>query len=274
MSYRCKRLSLPNRILGRLTLSALVALTLVSSPVACAAKKPEPPSAAAQPRTPSEVAREFYKAMREHRFREAFAMTIYKSAVEGLNAEEMELLRPGFEEKAAQVPATVEILGEQISGNNATVFVRIPVEAASPQVTSQPLNLINLGGHWIIGTETDLAEVKKAGRRYFLDGLILEHEGEVEDILKRLVLWQGIYSQQNGGRYGDFPALIQAGMLGANVIDPKLSGYNFRITIGKDGKSYIATAEPAQYGKTGKLSFWMDQTGALKSADKGGKPLN
>ena len=111
---------------------------------------------AAQPRTPSDVVREFYKAMREHRFQEAFALTIYKPAVEGLNAEEMEILRPGFEEKAAQIPATVEIMGEQISGKIATVFVKIPVDVSSPQVTSQPLNLFNVrAAVGSFGTEAD-----------------------------------------------------------------------------------------------------------------------
>jgi len=271
MIYPGRKLNLPRGFILRLFLSTFVAITLVGSPVACAAKTSSPN--VVQPRTPSDVVREFYKAMREQRFREAFALTIYKPAVEGLNAEEMEILRPGFEEKAAQIPASVEIMGEQISGNNATVFVRVPVDASSPQVTSQPLNLTNSSGSWLIGTEADQAEVKKAGRRYFLDALITEHESDVEDILKRLVLWQGIYSQQHGGQYGDFPALIKAGMLGANVIDPKLSGYNFRITVGKDGKSYIANAEPVSHGKTGKLSFWMDQTGLIKSADTGGKPF-
>lgn len=271
MTYLRRNFDLPPSVLVRLLTSTFVLLILVASPVACTAKTSAPP--AAQPRTPSDVVREFYKAMREHRFKEAFSLTIYKSAVEGLTAEETELLRPGFEEKAAQIPANVEIMGEQISGSNATVFVKIPIDIASPQVTSQPVNLINSGGSWIIGSEADQAEVKKAGRRYFLDALIAEHEGDVEDILKRLLMWQSIYSQQHGGRYGDFPALIQAGMLGGNVIDPKLSGYNFRITVGKDGKTYVASAEPAQYGKTGKQSFWMDQTGAIKSGDKGGKPF-
>jgi hypothetical protein len=40
-----------------------------------------------------------------------------------------------------------------------------------------------------------------------------------------------------------------------------------------NGKTFIATAEPSRYGRTGKLSFWMDQTGAIKSADNGGKPV-
>src|SRR2546422_10639098 len=60
-------------------------------------------------RTPSDVVREFYKAMHEHRFKEAWALTIYKPAVEGLNADEMEDLRPDFEEKAAAIPDQVEI---------------------------------------------------------------------------------------------------------------------------------------------------------------------
>lgn len=274
MIYLRERLTLPLSVLTRLLVSAFLVVLLVSSPVACASRPASPGlSTTSQPRTPTDVVRDFYKAMREHRFKDAFTLTIYKSAVEGLNAEEMELLRPGFEEKAAQIPATVEIMGEQISGNNATVFVKIPVDLSSPQVTSEPLSLIKSGDSWIIGSEADQAEVKKGGRRYFLDALIAEHEGDVEDILKRLIVWQGIFSQQNGGQFGDFPALIKAGMLGSNVIDPKLSGYNFRITVGKDGKSYVAMAEPAQYGKTGKLSFWMDQTGMIKSADKSGKPF-
>src|SRR2546425_5746251 len=49
-------------------------------------------------RGPSDTVREFYKAMREHRFKEAWSLTIYKSAVETLTAEEMEDLRPDFED--------------------------------------------------------------------------------------------------------------------------------------------------------------------------------
>lgn len=224
-------------------------------------------------RAPSDVVREFYRSMREHRFREAFTLTIYKTAVEGLTAEEMEVLRPGFEEKAAQIPATVEVVSEQISGNIAIVFIKIPSTEITTQVTTAPVNLISSGGSWIIGSEADQAEVKKAGRRYFLDGLIAEHENDIEDTLKRLVVLEGIYSQRHNGMYGDAAALISGGLISSDVVDPKLSGYNFRITLAKDGKSYVATAEPTRHGQTGKLSFWMDQTGLIKSADTGGKPI-
>ena len=232
-------------------------------------------SIAQAPRAPSDVVREFYKDMREQRFREAFALTNYKPAVESLTAEDMEDLRPTFEDKAKMIPETVEITGEQINGNTAIVFVRVPIAETSAQVTSQPVNLANSGGAWIIvfGSEADQEEVKKAGRRYFLDAMIAEHEADVDDFMKRLVMWELVYSQQHGGALADFPALIQAGMFSNDVIDPKLSGYNYHIAIGKDGKSYVASAEPVRHGHTGKLSFWSDQTGAIKSADNGGKPF-
>ena len=224
-------------------------------------------------RSPSDVVREFYKAMREHRFREAWAITIYKPAVEGLTAEEMEDLRPVFEERATKIPEQVEIMGEQISGNTATVFVKVPITESTPQITSEPVTLINSGGVWIIGTEADQAEVKKKGRRFFLDALIDEHQSDIEDLLKRLVAVEAAYAQQHSGAFGDLPALIKAGLMSDEVGDPKAMGYTFRITIAKDSKSYVSTAEPARYGHTGKLSFWMDQTGNIKKEDHGGKPI-
>jgi len=256
----------PNRLLPLVCVCA--SLTMLAAPACNAQNNPAP-------RTPTDVVREFYKAMREHRYRDAFSLTSYKPAVEGLNAEEMELLRPGFEEKAATIPANIEVTGEQITGNNATVFVKVPVTESSPQVTSQPLNLIKSGNDWIIlfGSEADAAEIKKAGRRYFLDALMEGHEADAEDFLKRLAIWEGIYSSQHNGLYGDFNALIQAGMFSNDVIDPKLSGYQFGIALAKDAKSYTVSAQPVRHGQTGKLSYLMDQSGAIKSADNGGKPL-
>ena len=226
------------------------------------------------PRTPSDIVREFYKAMREHRFREAWSLTIYKPAVEGLTAEEMEDLRADFEDKAAQIPETVEIMNEQITGNTATVFVKVPVSESTPQNTSQPVNLINSGGAWIIGDEANQAIVKKAGRRFFLDALITQHQSDIEDLLKRVIAVQIVYSQQHGGTFGELSALINAGLIPKDAGDPKSLGYTFYVTLGKDGKTYLAGAEPTHYGRTGKLSYWMDHNGTIKSLDNGGKPLS
>ena len=224
-------------------------------------------------RGPSDVVREFYKAMREHRFKEAWALTIYKSAVDGLSAEEMEDLRPDFEQKAAAVPAQIEITGEQIQGNIATVFVKVPITDSTPQITSEPVNLMSSGSGWIIGTEADQAEVKKKGRRFFLDALILEHESDIDDLFKRLLVVQLVYAQEHKGVLANLQDLIAANLVAKESADPKAIGYTVRITVAADGKGYIATAEPARYGHTGKLSFWMDQTGNLKKVDNGGKAL-
>jgi hypothetical protein len=225
------------------------------------------------PSTPSDVVREFYKAMREHRFKEAWALTIYKPAVEGLNAEEMEDLRPDFEEKAAAIPDQVEISGEQVTGDLATVMVKVPASEGTPENISQPVTLIKSGGVWIIGDEGNQAIVKKAGRRFFLDALIIQHHSDIEDLLKRVIAVQIVYAQQHDA-FGDATALIGAGLIPKAAGDPKELGYNFHITVGKDGKSYVAGAEPTRYGHTGKLSYWMDQTGTIKTADNGGKPMS
>lgn len=224
-------------------------------------------------RTPSDTVREFYKAMHDHRFKEAWALTIYKPAVEGLNPEEMEDLRLDFEEKAAAIPEQVEITGEQIEGKTARVFVRVPINESTPQTTSQPVDLINSGGVWIIGTEADQNEVKKKGRRFFLDALITQRHSDMEDLLKRVIAVQLVYSQQHGA-FGDLTALIGAGLISKAAADPKELGYNFRVTVSQDGKTYVAGAEPVRYGHTGKLSYWMDQTGTIKSVDTGGKPVS
>jgi hypothetical protein len=230
-------------------------------------------SAQTNQRAPSDVVREFYKAMREHRFKDAWSMTIYKPAVEGLTADEMEDLRPTFEEQAVHIPEQVEITGEQIEGKVAKVFVKLPATESTPQVTSEPVVLINSGGAWIVGDEANQAIVNKAGRRYFLDAVIDVNQNAMEDFLKNLVGLEAIYALAHDGAFGDLKALVGAGLMSDDVVDPKSTGYSCHLVIAKDSKSYVAGAEPVRYGHTAKLSFWMDQIGKIDKVDNGGKPL-
>jgi hypothetical protein len=222
-------------------------------------------------KSPSDVVREFYKAMREHRFKDAWSMSVYKPAIDKLTADEMEDLRPFFESQAAPIPDQLQIDAEKITGNTAQVFVRLPPSDSSPQLTSKPVDLLKSGSGWIIGTESEDATVKKAGSRYFIDAVIDLNQDNMNDVLKRLIGMEAAYSQANNGLFGDAKALVAAGLMSDDMFDPKTSGYNFRLVI--NGKTYVATAEPVRYGRTAKLSFWMDQTGAIRSADNGGKPL-
>jgi hypothetical protein len=229
-----------------------------------------PTSAAKQPNSPSDVVREFYKLMHEKKFREAFALSIYQPAIEGLKPAEFEDLRPDFERLASAIPETVNINGEQISGETATVFVRVKGDDNKEQ--AEPVTLIRFNGRWIVGDRDNQEIVQKAGTEFFFNARIDTHHNEVRALLQRISLAQLIYSQQHAGKFGDMPGLIRAGLIPKDLEGTETTGYRFRIIVPADGKTWTAHAEPAQYGRTGRLSFFMDQSG-VRTGDMAGKPL-
>jgi hypothetical protein len=224
------------------------------------------------PRSPSDTVREFYKAMREKRFVEAFGMSIYKPAIDGLKPQEFADLRSDFDRMADVIPEKVDISGEQISGNDAAVFVKVPKENDSSQADTEPVSLIRENGQWIIGDRENMEIVKKAGNRFFFNARIDVHHGEVKSVLTRISIAQLAYQQTHNGLFADMPTLITVGLLPKDLEGTDSTGYHFHIELGKDAKSFTAGAEPAQYGRTGVLSFFMDQTG-VRSGDLAGKAL-
>jgi hypothetical protein len=91
-------------------------------------------------------------------------------------------------------------------------------------------------------------------------------------MLTRISLAQVVHSQQHGGLFGDMAALISAGLIPKDLETPDSTGYKFRITVSPDRKTWSAAAEPSEYGRSGKLSFYLDAAG-VRSADVGGKAL-
>lgn len=227
-------------------------------------------TAASQTGSPSDTVREFYKLMRERKFRDAFALSIYHPAVEGLKPAEFDDLRPDFERLASAIPEKVDISGEQISGEAATVFVKVKDEDNKEQ--AEPVTLIRSNGKWILGDQENQEIVRKAGTEFFFNARIDTHHSEVQALLQRISVAQLVYGQQHAGKFGDLPALIAAGLIPKDLEGTESTGYRFRITVSPDGKSWTANAEPAQYGRTGRLSFFMDPSG-IRSSDVTGKPL-
>lgn len=221
--------------------------------------------------SPTETVRTFYKTMREKKFREAFGMSIYRAAIEGLDAQEFDDLRPDFEKMAAAIPPDVELSGETISGDLATVFVKVK-ETAETAEKSEPIMLIKNNGVWIIGDRENEAIVKKAGKKFFFNARIDTHHNEVQDMLTRITLAQVAYSAQKEGKYANLAELIKLGLVPKDLEGTDTTGYRFAVNTSADGKTWYATAEPAQYGRTGRLSFYVDAAG-VKSGDVGGKPL-
>lgn len=219
--------------------------------------------------TPSDAVRSFYTALRERRFREAFARTIFNPAVEGLSQQEYEELRPDFERMATGVPEVIELTGEQISGEEATVFMKL---GEGRELKIEPVSLIREKGAWIVGDREKQDFVRKRGKKFFFDARIDAHHDEAEAMMRRIATAEVVYAAQNGGRFGDLAALVGAALIPQDILGTESTGYHFRIKVGGDGKSYAATAEPAAYGRTGRLSFYADASGVQRK-DNGGKPL-
>ena len=232
------------------------------------------PVAFAQQRSPTETMRDFYRMMREKKFREAFGISIYRPAIEGLSSQEYEELRPDFEKMAIavseKIPATVDITGEQISGDVATVFVKVVDADGKERI--EPASLIKIDNAWVVGDRESLNLVKQAGKKFFFEARINAHHSDVQDMLTRISLAQVVYSQGHNGQFGNTAELIAAGLIPKDIEGIESTGYRFQVMRSADSKSWYATAEPAQYGHTGRLSFYLDASG-VRSGDAGGKPL-
>ena len=226
------------------------------------------------PRTPTETMREFYRMMREKKFREAFGMSIYRPAIEGLSTQEFEDLRPDFDRRAVAVseklPAQIDISGEQISGDIATVFVKVTDAEGKEKI--EPATLIKIDNAWVVGDKESLEMVRKAGKKFFFEARINAHHSDVQDMLTRISLAQVVYAQGHNGQFGNTAELITAGLIPKDIEGTESTGYRFQVVRSTDGKSWYATAEPAQYGRSGLLSFYLDASG-VRSGDTGGKPL-
>jgi predicted RNA-binding protein YlxR (DUF448 family) len=211
--------------------------------------------------------RAYYTALKESRVRDAMLMSILRPAVEALSADELKEFELDFARLAAAAPKDFEVTGEQLSGEEATVFVRT---GEGKELKVDPVNLIRERGAWVVGDRDGAAEVRKQGKKFLFEQRIAAHETEAEDMLKRIQAAQLAYSLQNSGRFADLQTLVRAGYVPQDILGTETTGYRF--TVNTDGKTYAARAEPARHGHSGRLSFYMDANGIQKK-DTGGKPL-
>lgn len=215
--------------------------------------------------SPSFVVKSFYELLRTKRYADGFRLSIYAVALEGLSANELRELEPDFERLAATLPAEVEIRGEEISDDKATVFVKLP-SATQPQ----EVVLIKESGRWIIGDRETQRLLKKQGRDYFFNERMRVSEAEVNEWLQEILGAQLIYFKAKQ-RYTSLDELIKLGGVSAELADRIASGYRFTTVASADGQSFVVTAVPLTYGRTGKLSFYADQTNLIRAADKAGQ---
>jgi hypothetical protein len=229
--------------------------------------------------SPADVVRMFYKNLRERRFREAMMLTNLRSAVEGLTEAEMKDLSADFEPLALQVPEVVEINGEIITNNLATVTAKLPNdETGKLELKEIPLRMEK--DSWVIVTADADAEAmaKKEGKNYFFVLKMDIHQSEAQVMMERIYKAQTVHAIQNGGTYGELDVLVAQGLLPMDIKTTQSTGYKFSITVLDSGRKYFASAIPEAYGKTGKFSYLLETIGneqktRLKFEDNKGQPL-
>jgi len=228
--------------------------------------------------SPANTVRVFYRNLREKRFREAIFLTNLRPAVEGLTDTELKEFQVDFEAIAKQIPAELEINGEIVSGNSATVTAKLPGED-SEKAETQQIDLRQENGVWVILTVDEKVEkvIRQEGRNYFYALRIETHHDEAKSMLERIAKAQIAYSALNQGVYAQMPELIGADLLPPDIKSANSTGYQYAINLSKNKKQYFATAIPAVYGKSGKLSFILETNAKnlphLRSRDNGGKPI-
>jgi hypothetical protein len=228
-----------------------------------------PPNATAPARTPTDTAKFFYQSLAAKKFREALSVSVFKGALEGLSDGDFNELLPEFEAMAVGADA-VEYTGEEVTTDHATVFARVKDDSGQPQVMPIPFMLRN--GQWIYGDAETEAAVLKDGKDYFFNIRIAVHETDVREMFQRILKAEIVYSSYHEGAFGDLKTLVAAELLPPDILGTASTGYKYQIVVGKDGKSYYATAEPEKYGRTGRVSFLLENS-ALSSKDNAGKPL-
>jgi hypothetical protein len=228
--------------------------------------------------SPADTVRVFYKSLRENRFREALFLTNLRPAIEGLTDAELADLQLDLATIAQQIPADIDINGEIISGNYATVTAKLP-DNETKQISLQEIRLRKETNYWVILTIDEQAEevVKKEGNKYFFNLRLQTHESEAKAMMERISKAEMVYALQNGGAYGEMAQLIEKGFLPEDAQTADSTGYNYKVFLSPDKKKYYASAEPAVYGKTGKLSFLLElddkKSPRLTAKENQGQPL-
>src|ERR1700759_3162870 len=82
------------------------------------------PVSAQKAGSPTAVALDFYRALKDKHYVEGFHHSVYRGAVEGLSAAELKELEPDFINTFARIPDKIEVLSEDITGDTATVTLK------------------------------------------------------------------------------------------------------------------------------------------------------
>lgn len=225
-----------------------------------------PVQAQRKPLSPSETVVNFYQELKARRYVEGFRFSVYRKAVEGLTAADLQDLEQDFARTFAQIPDKIVPREEQIKGETATVSLQFG-GAGEPQTVA----LVRVGAEWLVGDQETLALVNAQGPAFFFNSRMLVNEGEAYEMLQRIIGAEIIYSHKFEGKNASLEELIRLGGVPKDIEDGEASGYRFVLKLSDDAKAFFATACPIAYGKTGRVSFFANVDG-VRGEDLKGQP--
>ena len=222
---------------------------------------------ARQVASPSETVLAFYSLLREQRYMDGFAYSVYRDAVVGLSEVDLVELMPEFQQTFAAIPEKIEIKGEQVGADTATVFAAF---GDSPAV--QEVALVKVEGRWLVGDREALEQVQRDKTAFFFNARIHVNQTEVYRILKRIVGSQEVRFQSSKS-YAELAELTSQDGLKGDFEGENASGYRFVVSLTPARDAYTVIAIPLKYARTGKLSFFSDGK-VVRAADAQGMPVN
>ena len=94
------------------------------------------------------------------------------------------------------------------------------------------------------------------------------NEAVAMSLLRMIVSAEATYKETTGkGSYGSLDKLAEAKLISPKEVFTK---YGYRIEVAAGGNQFEATATPVEYGKTGRISYFVDQSGVVRGGDHGG----
>lgn len=239
--------------------------------------------------TPGETIQEFYRLLRAKKYVDAFRLHVCAPAVEGLSGQEAAELEDEFTKLAGDIPEKIEVGGESVLGNDATVFVKVPsgekIDGQQPFI-SIPVSLILFEGRWLIGDRDTQALANFHKSRFFSLSksgtftVMLDNEEKTAKAITSLIEIEQFFAQRNEGKYGTLQELMTSGIVARSDLslmleqlqDGEYYGYRFEIELAENRKTYTIHATPIQRNIDGRYSYIADREG-VKYRNFGGQKL-
>ncbi len=100
------------------------------------------------------------------------------------------------------------------------------------------------------------------------------NEVTAQQALRQVALAEKNYAAKHDGHFGTLDEIAKAGVVKFNfeTLKREPQTYRYELKLKPDAAGYEATATPAAYGRQSRASFFVDESGKMRKADKNGEP--